>query len=62
MSKENTEQKELLTVKETAKLLRVSVSSIYRWTKEGYLTKHGIGHRVFYKRTEVIEALIPLEV
>lgn len=48
---------ELLDKKETAKLLKVSVSSIWLWTKKGKLKSYGIEGRVYYKRAEVLAAL-----
>lgn len=48
---------ELLDKKETAKLLKVSVSSIWLWTKKGKLKSYGIEGRVYWKRGEVLAAL-----
>ena len=40
--------------------LAVDMSTIHNWTKSGKLKAYGIGNRIYYKRTEVEQALIPL--
>jgi excisionase family DNA binding protein len=44
--------------KDVAKLLKVSLVTISKWTKEGLLKSHRIGTRVRYRSDEVEEALI----
>ena len=51
---------ELLNSKEVAKILRVSESTVRRWTKEGRLPSYGVGNGVLYKRHEIEESLIDL--
>lgn len=51
---------QLLTREETAKLLQVDLSTLWAWSKKGKLKSYGIGNRVFYKRSEIEAALIPL--
>ncbi|MCB0486283.1 MAG: helix-turn-helix domain-containing protein [Flavobacteriaceae bacterium] len=48
---------ELLTRKDTAKLLRISLPTLHDWTKNGVIKAHRIGNRVLYKHNEVTEAL-----
>lgn len=48
------EQVELLTRKETAEFFRVSLVTLYNWTKYGILVSYRIGTRVYYKRSEII--------
>lgn len=50
---------ELLTRDEVAKLLKINISSVYNWTKQGTLKRHAIGGRVYFKRSEIEESLIP---
>ena len=38
----------------------VDMSTIHNWTKSGKLRAYGIGNRIYYKRSEVEQALIPL--
>ncbi|WP_421806425.1 helix-turn-helix domain-containing protein [Flagellimonas sp.] len=51
----------LLTRKETAKLLCISLPTLNEWTKTGILKAHRIGNRVLYKEKEVIEALVEVQ-
>lgn len=58
MEKQKEEVKELLTTAETAKLMQLSVRSIYRITKTGILKRYTLGGRkYFYKRSEVLQHL-----
>ncbi len=51
----------LLSRKETAKLLCISLPTLNEWTKTGILKAHRIGNRVLYKEKEVIEALVEVQ-
>lgn len=51
---------EYLTRNETAKLLKINLSSLWSWTKKGRLKSYGVGGKVYYKRSEVESALIAL--
>ena len=51
---------EYLTRSEVAELLKIDLSTVHNWTKRGKLTAYGIGNRVYYKRSEVEDALKPL--
>lgn len=44
---------EFYTREETAKLLQVSVTTLYHWNKSGILNHTKIGNRVYYARSEV---------
>ena len=53
--------KEILTRKEVAELLSIDLSTLWSWTKKGNLKAYGIGNKVFYKYSEILqEALVPL--
>ena len=53
---------ELLTRQEVSELLKVNLSTVHNWTKNGILISYGIGgSRIYYKRSEVEEALVKLE-
>ena len=54
-------EKENWTIKETAEYCKVSKVTIYQWTKKGILKKYKIGNRVFYKKNEVVAAVIKIE-
>lgn len=52
---------ELLTREETAKLLRVDSSTLWHWTNKGKITAYGIASRRYYKRGEILKALVQLK-
>lgn len=52
------EPDELLTREEACSLLKISKTSLWKWTKDGKIKAYGIGNRVYYKRIELIESLI----
>jgi excisionase family DNA binding protein len=45
-----------LTRNETAQLLKITLPTLYEWTKRGYLQSYRMGSRIRYKRSEVNEA------
>ena len=47
----------LLTRKNTAKFLCISLPTLHEWTKSGIVKAHRIGNRVLYKQDEVHQAL-----
>lgn len=49
---------ELLTREDACLLLKISLTSLWNWTKKGKLKAYGIGNRVYYKRGELIESLV----
>lgn len=55
------EPSEYLTRNEVKDILKVDMSTIHNWTKKGKLKAYGIGHRIYYKRSEVEEAIKPLK-
>lgn len=45
---------DLLTPKETASLLGVTSSTLWRWEQKGYIKRYGmIGGKVYYSRKEI---------
>ncbi len=54
----NTDDKnELLTRKEVAKYLSVTVMTVHNWTKAGILNPYRIGNKLRYQKSEVLKAL-----
>ena len=53
---------ELLSREETAKLLKINSTTLWHWTKKGKLLAYGIGNRVYYKRGEIMNSLIPFKI
>lgn len=54
------EPEEYLSRAEVAKMLKVDISTVHNWSRSGKLKRHGIGNRVYFKRSEVERAIIQL--
>ncbi len=48
---------ELITRKQTAEILKVSLVTLHNWTKQGLIIAHRVGTRVRYKEAEVLSSL-----
>lgn len=48
---------QLLTRDETAKMLSVSLVTLWDWTRKDLIPAYRIGNKVRYKKSEVLEAL-----
>lgn len=57
----STDETDLLTPKETADLLRISLPTLWRWQKKGKVKCYGIAGTRYYKRSEVVESLTELK-
>ena len=55
------EPTELLTRSECSKILKINLTTLWNWTKQGKLVSYSISGRVYYKRSEVLESLIELK-
>lgn len=55
------EPEDYLSRAEVAKLLKVDISTIFNWSKAGKIKRYGLGNRVYYKRSEIEESIIPLQ-
>ena len=53
---------ELLTREDTANYLKINPTTLWHWTNKGKLVSYGIGSRRYYKKQEVIDRLIKLNV
>ena len=51
----------LWTREEASKRLKIDLSTLSRWTKQGKITAHSIGSRIFYKESSIQEALVKLD-
>ncbi|OYU68034.1 MAG: hypothetical protein CFE22_01610 [Cytophagaceae bacterium BCCC1] len=51
---------ELLTRKQAAEFLHINLSTLWDWTKTKKIPVWGIGKRIFYKKSELLDALRPL--
>lgn len=52
---------DLMTREAVCKLLSINKVTLWKHTKTGKLKSYGIGNRVMYKRSEVLEAVKPLK-
>ena len=55
--KQSDDDKQFYTREETAKMLNISLTSLYNWAKQGILIPQKIGHRVYYSKSEVYSKL-----
>ncbi|PZX92783.1 DNA-binding protein [Flavobacterium aquariorum] len=51
---------ELIGRKEACALLHCNLSTLHKHTKSGRLKSYGIGNRVLYKKSEVLESVTPI--
>ena len=51
---------ELLSREEACELLKINKTSLWKHTKNGKLKSYGIGNRVLYKRSELLDYIKPL--
>lgn len=52
--------KKLLTREETAKFFHVDLSTLHNWKKKGVLLPVGIGGRVYYRMSDIEQALVQI--
>ena len=48
---------ELLTAKEAAAMLKISLVTLWQWEKAGRVKKHKIGSRVYFKHSEIMAGM-----
>lgn len=58
LPKEQPEKPRLLTRKELAAFLKVSLPTIHSWTKLGIIQSYRVGRKIYYKSTEIEEGMI----
>ncbi len=51
------EEKEFYTREETAKLLNVSLTTLFHWNNQGVLKTKKLGKRVYYSKCDVLSQL-----
>lgn len=56
-SKSGNKSDKYLTIAETAKKYGVSESTLYRWTRIGYLPKVKLGGKSFYRESDIIKLM-----
>ena len=53
------EQDEILSREQTAELLKISLVTLWDWTKKDIIPAYRIGNKVRYKKSEVLASLKP---
>jgi excisionase family DNA binding protein len=53
--KSEKEEKELITRKEAADLLKVSLVTIHEWCNNDLLRMYKLGNRTYFKRSEILQ-------
>jgi excisionase family DNA binding protein len=56
-----TEDEIYYTRKQVAEKFHVQLSTIHNWVQKGILIRHGIGNRVYFKKSELEKALVPIK-
>jgi predicted DNA-binding transcriptional regulator AlpA len=51
---------EYLTRRQVADLFQIELSTLHNWCKKGKLKPYGIGNRVYFLRSDIDKALVPL--
>jgi len=60
-SSKSNSNKELLSRKEVAELLGISLVSVWKWSRQGVLKPHRIGgNKVYFLKSEVLASLKPV--
>lgn len=55
-----TGEEKLLSLKDAYEFLGISRGALHNYTTSGKIKAYGIGNRVFYKRSELMNSLVPL--
>ncbi len=51
---------EYLTRNEVSKMLKCDLSTLHNWVKKGKITPYGIGNRIYFKRSDIENAIVCL--
>lgn len=51
---------ELLTRSEAADILKIDLSTLWRWVKDGKLQSYGLAGRVYFKLEDIQNAIVKL--
>ena len=50
----------LLTRQETCEFLKISITTLWQWSKKGKIESYGIGNRIYYKKEDLLKSLVLL--
>ena len=51
----------LFSRQEASRRLKIDLSTLHRWTRQGKISAHSIGARIYYKESSIQEALIEIK-
>ena len=51
----------LFSREETSERLKIDLSTLHRWTRQGKISAHAIGARIYYKESSIQDALVKIE-
>lgn len=54
------QEDDLLTRTDAAKFLQISTVTLWDWTNKGKLKSYGIANKIYYKKSELLQSLKPL--
>ena len=57
--KKKYEHEDLMTREEAADFLKINLSTLYYWTKDGRINSYAIANRKYYKKSDILNALNP---
>jgi hypothetical protein len=52
----------LMTRKETCKFFKIDSTTLWHWTNKGKIDSYGIGNRRYYKKEDLLNSLVLLNV
>ena len=55
--KQSIQKKELMSRIETSELLGVNLVTVHKWVNQGLLSCYKLGGKVYFKRSEVMDAI-----
>ncbi|MBA4746271.1 MAG: helix-turn-helix domain-containing protein [Muricauda sp.] len=55
------DSEELMTRDDACKFLKINSSTLWHWTNKGKVKAYAIGSRRFYKRSELLESIQPVQ-
>ena len=50
----------LFSREEASRRLKIDLSTLHRWTRQGKISAHAIGARIYYKESSIQDALIKI--
>lgn len=55
------ENDDLLSREQVLELLQINASTLWHWQNKGRITVHKFANKCYYKRSEIMQSLIPLK-